>query len=151
MIRPDLALFDGDGRLTAVAEVKAKVGTTAEWAALFRRNLLAHGGSIDTRYFLVLTPDRLYIWVGPSIEPGKVPPTLALNARPLLEPYFQRAGVSPQGVSSQAFELIVADWLSDLIHSSPQPLEEHEEQRRLTESGLPDAIRGGRIAYEIAA
>jgi hypothetical protein len=38
----DLALYDRDGQLTAVAEVKNKVGTSREWAARLRRNILAH-------------------------------------------------------------------------------------------------------------
>src|SRR5712692_3129010 len=35
----DLALYDHNGRLTAVAEVKNKQGTSREWAAKLRRNL----------------------------------------------------------------------------------------------------------------
>ena len=47
----DLALYDHDGRLTAVAEVKNKQGTSREWAAKLRRNLLAHGGHYKADFF----------------------------------------------------------------------------------------------------
>jgi len=39
----DLALYDRNGQLTAVAEVKNKLGTSREWATQLRRNILAHG------------------------------------------------------------------------------------------------------------
>jgi hypothetical protein len=37
----DLAMFNRDGQLTAVAEVKNRRGTSRQWAAEFRRNILA--------------------------------------------------------------------------------------------------------------
>ena len=57
----DLTLYDRDGRLIAVAEVKNKQGTSREWAAKLRRNILAHGRHYNADFFLLVTPDRLYI------------------------------------------------------------------------------------------
>lgn len=40
--RWDIATYDRDKQLALVVEVKSKLNTTPEWAAQFRRNLLAH-------------------------------------------------------------------------------------------------------------
>src|SRR5205807_2738705 len=115
---PDLVLYDQDGQLAGVAEVKNKLGTSSEWAARFRRNLLAHGGFRSMDFFLVVTPDRLYVWKNAGAEPLHVKPTYDVDARPLLEPYFNSAGLDPSDVSGKAFELLVAAWLADLVRSA---------------------------------
>jgi hypothetical protein len=57
--------------------------------------------------------------------------------------------VSPSNISSDAFELAVAAWLSDLARAE-EPLEQLlHEQRWLVESGFLTAIKHGRIAYEV--
>jgi hypothetical protein len=147
----DLALYDRDGRLIAVAEVKNKQGTSREWAAKFRRNMLVHGGYSQADFFLLVTPDRLYIWKNAGITPTLVQPTYELDAQPLFAPYFERAGVNPSDISGQAFELVVAAWLGDLVRSEEQRVALTNGQRVLAESGFLTAVRDGRIAYEEAA
>ena len=41
--RADLALYSSHGQLTAIVEIKSKMGTSRDWAAKTRRNILAHG------------------------------------------------------------------------------------------------------------
>jgi hypothetical protein len=147
----DLALYDRDGQLTAVAEIKNKVGTSREWAAKLRRNILAHGGFRSIDFFLLVTPDRLYLWKDAGSEPTLVEPTYEVDAHPLLEPYFARAGVHPADVSGRAFELVVAAWLADLVRSAGSPENLADQQRWLVESGFLGAVRNGRVEYEVAA
>lgn len=149
--RADLTLYDRDGRVTAVAEVKNKQGTSREWAAKLRRNLLAHGGHYKADFFLLVTPDRLYIWKDADTAPILVQPTYEIDARPILAPYFERAGVSPGDISGHAFELVVAAWLGDLVRSAEQQETLTNGQRWLVESGFLTAVKDGRIAYEEAA
>jgi hypothetical protein len=146
----DFALYDRNGRLIAVAEVKNKAGTSREWAARLRRNILAHGGFHGADFFLLVTPDKLYLWKGAGAEPAVVQPALEVDAQPIFEPYFERAGVNPTDVSGRAFELIVAAWLSDLIRLAEQPENLSNGQNWLVETGLLDAVRDGRIEYEVA-
>ena len=147
----DLALYDRDGRLTAVAEIKNKRGTSREWAAKFRCNVLDHGGCYRADFFLVITPDRLYIWKNAGATSTLVQPTYELDAQPLFAHYFERPGVNPNDISGQAFELVVAAWLEDLVRSEEQRAALANGQRELAESGFLTAVRGGRIAYEEAA
>ena len=112
--RADLALYDKNGRLTAVAEVMNRLGTSPTWAARTRRNLLAHGSYQESDFFLLATPERLYVWKDAGTTPVERLPTYDADSRHLFAPYFRNAGIDPHEVSGQAFELLVASWLSDL-------------------------------------
>jgi len=148
MASADLALYDRNGQLTAVAEVKNKLGTSREWATQLRRNILAHGRPYNVDFFLLVTPDRLYLWKNAGPTPLLIRPTYETDAQPIFAPYFERAGVDPHHVSGHAFALIVAAWLSDLVRAE-EPLEQLNEQKWLVESGFLTAVRDGRIAYEV--
>ena len=142
------ALYDRNGQLTAIVEVKNKLGTSRQWATQLRRNMLAHGGHYNAD-FLLVTPDRLYLWKNAGATPMLIQPTYEINAQPIFAPYFERAGVDPHNVSGHAFELIVAAWLSDLVRAE-EPLEQSTSgQKWLVESGFSTAVRDGRIAYEV--
>jgi len=148
--RVDLALYDRNGQLTAIAEVKNKLGTSREWAAQLRRNILAHGGHYSADFFLLVTPDRLYLWKNAGAAPTLVQPTYEANTQPIFAPYFERAGVDPHNVSGQAFELVVAAWLGDLVRSEEESEQLANGQSWLVESGFLTAVKDGRIEYEVA-
>jgi hypothetical protein len=147
----DLTLYDRDRRLIAVAEVKNKLGTSPDWAAKLRRNLLAHERHYSADFFLLVTPDRLYIWKNAGAAPTLVQPTYEIDAQPIFTPYFEKAGVNSSNISGHAFELVVAAWLGDLVRSEEQQEALTNGQRWLVESGFLTAVRDGRIAYEEAA
>ena len=112
--RTDLALYGRNDRLTAVAEIKNKPGTSREWAARTRRNILAHGGSCGADFFILVTPDRLYLWKDAGTDPVRIPPTYEADAQLEFAPYFESAGVDPHHVGGHAFELLVATLLESL-------------------------------------
>lgn len=147
--RTDFALYDRSGRLTAVAEIKNKLGTSSEWAAQTRRNILAHGGSCSAGFFLLVTPDRLYLWK--DAEPVQVPPTFEADTREEFAPYFESAKVDPQHLSGNAFEMLVATWLSDITRLAETTEEPPDDQGWLAKSGFRTAIRDARIEYEAVA
>ena len=149
--RADLTLYDPSGRLTAVAEIKNKLGTSSEWAAKTRRNLLAHSGFSSADFFLLVTPDRLYVWKEAGANPVEVPPTYQADAEPIFGPYFKRSGIGPDQVSSHAFELVVTTWLDDIIRSSGIEDENIDHESWLAKSGFRSAIRNSRIEYEDVA
>lgn len=145
----DLALYNHHGQLIAIVEVKNKLGTSREWATHLRRNILAHSGHYNTDFFLLVTPDRLYLWKKAGTTSNLIPPQYEINAEPIFAPYFDRAGVDPHNASGHAFELVVAAWLSDLVRSE-EPLEQYTNgQKWLVKSGFLTAVRDGRLAYEV--
>ena len=149
--RVDLALYDRNDRLTAVAEIKNKLETSREWAARTRRNIFAHGGSCGADFFILVTPDRLYLWKNAGTDPVRIPPTYEDDTQQEFAPYFKSAGVDPQHVGGHAFELLVATWLGDVIRSEGTGDEPVGDRSWLTESGLRAAVKDGRIEYEVAA
>ena len=142
----DLTLYDRDGQLIAVIEIKNKPGTSNEWAAKLRRNILAHGRFRPTDFFLVVTPDKLYIWKEAGIQPDFILPTYVIDAKPIFKTYLKAANIESDTISSPAFELVVGAWLGDLILS-----ENNSSEAWLIESGLLDAAKNGRVEYEAAA
>lgn len=144
----DLALYDRSGRLAAIAEVKNKLGTSREWAARTRRNILAHGHGYSADFFLLVTPDRVYVWKGADTEPVPAPPTYEADTGPGFAPYFERAGLDPHDVSGQAFELLVGAWLSDVIRSEEAMGKPSDDQNWLAKSGFRNAVKGGHVEYE---
>ena len=147
----DLVLYDRGGRLTAVAEVKNRHGTSQEWAAQTRRNILAHGSSFNADYFLLVTPDRLYLWKDTGTDPVKIPPTFEADTQSEFAPYFEKAGLDPRNISGAAFELLVSTWLGDVIRSEGAAEKFTGHRSWLTKSGFHTAVKDGRLEFEATA
>ena len=144
----DFALYNSHGRLTAIVEAKSKTNTSSKWATMTRRNLVARWniGGID--FFLLVTPDHLYMWKDAGTVRGPVPPTHEADTTAEFAPYFKGAGLSPTRITGHAFELVVESWMGDVMRSARRANESTEAQRILVESGLDTAVRDGSIEYE---
>jgi len=151
MALEDLILYHNDGWPIAAVEVKTKLRTTPAWAAQLRRNLLAHGGALPAEYFLLVTPDRIYLWRGGGTDPRDLPPTHVVDAQPIFEPYFAATHLRPNQIEGDAFELLVGSWLSDLTRLDPATDASGLAGDGLARSGLLTAIRSGRVEYPAAA
>lgn len=147
----DLAVYDRNGQLIAVVEIKNKRGTSREWATKLHHNLLTHEGCSQAEFFLLVTPDQLYLWRNADSLPSLAPPTYEIDAQPIFAPYFERTGASPADISGNAFELIVTSWLEELARSHEPTETLAAKQPQLAESGFLTTVRDSRIAYEEAA
>ncbi len=147
-LRVDLGLYDGKGQLVAVVEVKNLRDTSGEWAARTRRNMLAHGLVGRWDFFLMVTPDRLYVWKDVGNEPVELPPTYEADCAPTFAPYFERAGIDPANVTGPAFEMLVSGWFSDLTWRRPEQAAAGQEW--LDESGFRAAVVDGHVEHEVA-
>ena len=150
----DIAAYDNAGKVVLIVEVKSRRGTSADWAAKTRRNILAHSSALAVPYFLLALPDRFYLWKSTGSETIKEgePPTFEVDAFPLLRPYYERLGqATADSLSGGGFELIVASWLTEILWAQdPSDLSEQNRQW-LEESGLYQALRGARLAVEAQA
>ena len=149
--RWDLSVENRNGQLALVVEVKRNTNVSPEWAAKFRRNILAHGISSDAPYCLLAFPDTFYLWTDSATHLDQSEPAYTIDARPLLQPYFELVRVTADKISEASLELIVATWLGEIIYSEELPENMHSSQRWLIESGLYAALAGGRFIYEAAA
>ena len=57
----DLAVYNKDGQLVLVVEVKGKLNASAHWASQLRSNILAHGVYPKAPDFLMVFPDKFYL------------------------------------------------------------------------------------------
>ncbi len=104
----DLLVNNRNGQLTLVVEVKRKIDASPEWAAEFRRNILAHGTFPEAPYFLMVFPDKFYLWSGVESHLDQSEPTYTIDAHPILQPYLEQTGLTADRISGQSLELIVA-------------------------------------------
>jgi hypothetical protein len=144
----DLSVVNRDGKLVLAIEVKIKTNASPEWAAKLRRNMLAHGILPNALYFLMVFPDKFYLWTRSAIDISEREPDYTIDARPILNPYFERAGIVGDRISGESLEIIISSWLVEIIHSEKTPQNLDNSQLWLVESGLYDALSGGQLLYE---
>jgi hypothetical protein len=141
----DLLLYDATGMLVALAEVKAIPGQTAEWAAEFRRNIASHGLPA-TRFYLMITPDRVFFWKDVTAVPEIIPPTWTVDALPLLNPYYSLLRVTPDDVDREVFRDIIHMWISDLENLRPGG-SVGPELDWAVQSGFLSAVSAGHVRH----
>lgn len=144
--RADIIVYDRSEHPVLVVEVKRKLGATPEWAADLRRNMLAHRRLPDARFFLVVVPDRMFLW-GPSCAPSSSP-IVDVPAESALAPYFRTSGIRPATATEWGLEQVTSTWLRDL--TTGQTLGDEPAASWLDTSGLRRALRGGSVRNEVA-
>lgn len=113
----DVIAYDNAGRVILLAEAKSRVGTSATWAAQFRRNMLAHGNLPKALFFLIVTPERMYFWKQDHPGVSDEPPEFTIDATKEFKPYFDKLQKRSERVSEQALELLVLSWLTDIART----------------------------------
>ena len=146
-LRWDLLVNNYQGKPILGVEVKAKMNTSSDWAVKFRHNILIDNPVQKVPFFLMAFPDHFYLWTEPDIYSNQSKPSYIIDALSVLKPYFERAGIMPEKIRGDSFELLVASWLSDMINSEQLPEEFDQSQRWLIDSGLYMAISGGNLKY----
>ena len=145
----DLLVNNCDGQPTLIVEVKSKTNTSSEWAAKLRHNILAHGILPSVPYFLIAFPDKFYLWINNTeidlME--KKEPDYTIDASSILLPYFRKIGIQNNQITKQSLELIIASWLNELIYSQEALEDVKQSQCWLIDSGLYDALVGGKVSY----
>ena len=141
----DFIAYDDSGRVILIEEVKRRLGTSEQWAARFRRNMLAHGFLPRALFFLIATPERMYFWKQDEHGIADEPPGFTLDAAKALKPYLDKIDKTPQAVGEQALELLVSSWLSDIARTDEARLRQDPSMRWLAESGLIDSLGTARI------
>jgi len=136
----DIAVVSEFGEPILLVEVKNKRGTSRDWAAKLRRNLVAHGFVPKAPFFLVATPDHFYLWKDTGNGAEEIEPDYDIDPSAITRPLF----ASGEKVGPVEFETKVAIWLSDLLAEQANGV----NGELLSHSGLREALRGGRLAFE---
>lgn len=147
MNRADITVHGSDGQLQLVVEVKTKLDATLEWASQLHRNLLVHSMVPDSPFFLLALPDAFYFWKGAEPLSKGAPPDFWAPLSALVATRGEMVP-SPDALSEQGLQLLVVDWLEELIHSDVNEPRNAPTQW-LLQSGLLSAIRGGSVRNEV--
>ncbi len=134
----DFIAYDRDGRVLLLAEAKSRHGTSESWAAGLRRNMLSHGLLPASKYFLIATPERLYLWRQEKPDAAEAPPQVTVDAEKVLEPYFQKLQQEPSKIGPEAFEHLVLAWLRDIAKSDRVTPDRHPLQEDASSQWLAE-------------
>ena len=139
----DFVAYDREGRVLLLAEAKSRRGTSESWAARLRRNMLSHGMLPWSKYFLIATPERMYLWKQERPDPAEAPPEFTIDAEKVFRPYFQKLQQEPLNIGPEAFELVVLTWLSDITQSGERNVDQGPHSAGLSE--LTGSLQQARI------
>ena len=149
----DLLVSDRYGQPTLTVEVKSKIGTSPDWVAKLRRNILAHGILPPTPYFLIAFPDKFYLWKNNSkvnlIDERE--PDYIIDASSIIQPYFKEIGIQENQIRDSSLEMIIVSWLNEIMYSEEAIEKLKESQSWLIHSGLYLALIGGQVNHEVKA
>ena len=146
----DFIAYNRKGEIVLLAEAKSRGGTSKEWAAKLRRNMLSHGVLPKSQYFLIVTPEAIYGWSEESSPASDAPPHFTIDSNEALGAYFSKFGQDPAEISPFGFELLVLTWLTDITRSSASNPENDPSLRSLAESGLLASLRDADIQMHSA-
>jgi hypothetical protein len=139
----DIAAYDREGRVVLLAEAKSRHGTSENWAARLRRNMLSHGVLPWAKYFLIATPERMYLWKQERSNSEEAPPEFTIDAETVFQPYFQKLHQEPSAIGPEEFELLVLTWLTDIAWSGEHKLKQDPSSAWLSE--LAGSLQQARI------
>jgi hypothetical protein len=139
----DFVAYDREGRVVLLAEAKSKHGTSEHWAARLRRNMLSHGVLPVSKFFLIATPERIYLWRQENSSPEDVPPEFTIDGAKEFQPYFRRLHQEPSDIGPEAFDLLVWTWLTDVARLGERRLKQDLSSTWLSE--LAGALQQARI------
>jgi hypothetical protein len=145
--RPDITIFDPEGKIQLIVEVKKIIlKKSAQRATEIRRNLLVHSAIQNTPFFLIAFPDNFYLWKQETADMYDKPADYHFDANNTIKNYAKKHQISSQEMSPQEFELLVSDWLKDLVNSQSS----EDSLEWATISGLYDAIKNGSVTMDAA-
>lgn len=147
-IGPDLIVFSKDNEPSLLVEVKNKKGASKGWAREFRNNLLRHGGFPRAPYFLLVTPDKLFLWGEDSVSPDAFP-TAEVSTRDTLKVLLDR--LPSEELDQLSLELVTHAWLSTIADATGLRDEIAEYHGWVIDTGLFDSIEGGHVELEPVA
>src|SRR4051794_28892089 len=107
----DIAVYDENEQISALAEVRAVPESSPEWAIESRRNIVGANG-FTPKCFLVVARDFTYIWT--AAAPPENPPNKIVPTNELFKKYLHQLDSNGQSISPGSLELMVGIWLSDL-------------------------------------
>ncbi len=146
----DFVVHAPDDSIPLVVEAKNSGTGSPEWAAAYRRNVLAHRVVPQAPFFLLASPRHFYLWKdAPATEAA--PPDYQIDTDAVLPGYLRELSVPLDQLSGAGWEFVVAAWLDEVVGGPPRHDLPAALRHWLVDSGLYDAVRNGRVTAQATA
>lgn len=143
--RADVAIFDDQGKIQLVAEVKFSKDSSPQRAVEIRQNKLAHSAIPHTPFLLIAFPDCFYLWKEDQPNSYDRQADYSFDAKNTVSFYAQKNNLYTQEINPQNLQVLVSHWLKDLVKAeSPE-----DSLEWATKSGLYDAIKDCSVATDV--
>lgn len=143
-IRYDFAVYDPDGRLSALVEVKRRFGTDQSWAKKWHATMAGNASQPAEANVVLVVPDRVYVWRPGAGESAN--PDWTFESTLWLAPYFSRLKIPVEEmVAARTFEEIVGLWLQDVVGGAFMQGADVGAAEPLL-----DVLRGGEVVRAVA-
>ncbi len=143
----DLLIENEKGNIIAAVEVKNLPDFTREEAIQMRHDLMEYEYLLPVPYFLLLTQDVGFLWNEGAQNDPNAPPAYEFPMKNVITRYDTKA--PKERLYGSELELLVVQWLDNLIEKPSQHLEEPEKTLAL--SGFSDSIRNASVFLGNAA
>lgn len=135
-------VYDSYGQLVALVTTTSQEETTIRWAIRERARALAWRPHPTTRFYLIVAPERVYVWKDVPVTAKRANPTLVGDIPRRLLRGWDLAGTNPLYRDTCIDR--VREWLVDLQEQDPyMPPELVPEW--IQEVGFLDAILDGDV------
>lgn len=147
IVRPDILIIDRDGNPAVAVEVKNREHLSPDIARVLRRNLVVHGYTLSTPFFLLLSQDNGYLWKNATTQQIDISPDYQFPLDNVISRYLKSE--PKRRLSGEELELLIVQWLIGITLEHLEPSQEPDST--LVSAGLDTAIRGGQVIAEAAA
>ena len=142
-MKADIVVYDRNKQITLITEVKNKPNVSWQWAAQWRRNILAHEELPDVTFFMIALPNKFYLWKDAGNKAKVIEPSFEINAEPILKTYLQK---DRKILTENGLESVISSWLNSLLNIENNDLSIQDWGIR---SGFFNAIKGGTLVNEV--
>ncbi|WP_281890529.1 hypothetical protein [Paenibacillus sp. YYML68] len=143
----DILIKDDDGTI-AVIEVKNRKNLNIEDAKKIRRNIIAHQ-SLKSKYFVLVSQEYGYVWDNEKSHQLLDNPLISFSMQDIVSRYYRHMDTYENRLRGNELELIVTQWINDLVRAKESRNFTSEPELKLVEGGFIDTILGARVVSEV--
>jgi hypothetical protein len=142
--KADIAVFSANNSLQLIIEIATKKNTASDWAMTRRQDLFAHKGLPNSPFFMLVLPDRIYLWVNAN-QDLQQKPDYQLETTAVLGTSL---AADLPSISEYGLAIITRSWLNMLTVADLSVADFEPDKLWLFESGLYNAIKRGSVASD---
>jgi|GEM_PF-1214978 len=145
----DFVVKNDDGTL-AIIDIKNKRNFSVEDARKLRRNIMVHD-MMRSKYFVLISQDQGYLWDNEKSAGIWDMPFISFSMNEVISRYYKSIGLDETRLRRNELELIVAQWIYDLVRLGEGRSFTTEPEKTLAEGGFIDIIQGANVHSEVQA